>query len=113
MKTLKISELIHAVGETLKREGEEFRVGSGAALTDAYQSIVDGMMKDANPLITVDTSPQKTLRDEIAIEAMVAMIAKHQPYHARNEEDADKFALRIAKGAYRYADAMLKAREGV
>ena len=42
----------------------------------------------------------KTLRDEVAIAAMVVMLQSHGPSQAD-----------IAKQAYRMADAMLKARE--
>lgn len=56
---------------------------------------------------------QKRLRDEIAIGALQAIIAKHKPMTCMSGEDADKRAERAARGAYRYADAMLKVRKGV
>lgn len=66
----------------------------------------EALMKDAHPLITVDTSVQKTLRDEIAIAAMSALIIA-------NGGDVCTLRLGNAKDAYEAADAMLKAREAV
>lgn len=59
------------------------------------------------------TAP-KSLRDEIAIEAMRAIIRKHpatQIATARGELPDQ--CVEIAIGAYQYADAMLHARKAV
>lgn len=68
---------------------------------------LESLMKDANPLIMVDTWPQKTLRDEFATAAL--------PWCLKNIGCDTPFGF-IGNDAhevsYRIADAMLKAREG-
>lgn len=51
---------------------------------------------------------EEALRDRIAIETMHAIIAKHPP-HTSYDDDHDKED-QIARSAYVYADAMLRAR---
>lgn len=50
-----------------------------------------------------------TLRDEIAIHAMTALISKFPP-RVNTQDQLYEFKLQVARGAYTYADAMLEAR---
>lgn len=51
-----------------------------------------------------------SLRDRIAIEAMARIIAKFPP-GTTDEPSPTENAMRIARGAYSYADAMLEVRD--
>lgn len=51
-----------------------------------------------------------TLRDRLALEAMATIISKI-PLTKGDEWDVWQHSLMVARGAYSYADAMLKARE--
>ena len=50
-----------------------------------------------------------TLRDQIAIKAMAALISK-LPVRMDTKENLFEFKMQVARGAYSYADAMLEAR---
>ena len=50
-------------------------------------------------------------RDEFAKEAMKAIISKIPPMVKFEDDDDAIFTLAVAKGAYKYADAMLFVRK--
>ncbi len=52
----------------------------------------------------------KTLRDEIAIKAMVALIAKAPFLDSAKKHDVIGQRIAIVRGAYAYADSMLAIR---
>lgn len=51
-----------------------------------------------------------TLRDYFAAKAMQGIISK-MPFYLDEKQELEKILNSISKGAYSYADAMLKARE--
>jgi hypothetical protein len=64
-----------------------------------------------NDIVGVKESSGMDLRDYFAGQAMQALIQfeeKALPYQSRNTKDFDD---RVSYQAYRYADAMMKARE--
>ena len=63
--------------------------------TNAYGSVYDGM----------------TLRDYFAAKAMQGMIAHEERAKQLGSHNLGDFDVRVAVCAYRYADAMLKARK--
>lgn len=53
---------------------------------------------------------QWDIRDKIALEAMKAIIRKSEPITAPRSEQTVRCEI-IARGAYAYADSMIKVRE--
>lgn len=112
--------------------------GPQRAQAELRANTFEALMKDANPLITVDTSAQKTLRDEFAMgidkdeygdlcyrhvsrELGAKLVGRPHPEEPAKGEDRMAYQLEKMKWdmalraavRFMFADALLAAREGV
>ena len=95
--------------------GEVFEVGIGHESDVTYSLINDicFLINNSDCEVIKEYLPKpktnEKLRDKFAMAALAALISK-APYIERNP-NAAKVTSELARGAYVYADAMLKAKE--